>query len=352
VRAVRYQGVHDVALVDTARPTVAAGHALVRVTAAGVCQTDIHVRAADQPMIPVGVILGHEVAGQIAELAPDVEGFSVGDPVIVHPVWSCGHCRMCVAGQENACRNTGDRLYPAPTPGVSVDGGMAEFVSVPVRALVPADGIEPGLAAVLADAGIVPYHSINAVKDVLRPGSWAVVIGIGGLGQFAVELLRELTGASIVALDVRDASLDAVRDRVDHAFRSDTPEVVDQVLGVTGEYGAHFVLDLVGNSATLALSGELVAPYGAIRVPGLSDGVFEFETSQTAVSLPWGASITRPYSGTHQDLFDLVALTRTGRIGAQLTRYPFERAIDALDDLQAGKITGRAVLMMDAPPAV
>lgn len=348
MRAIQYRGVQDVAIVDVPRPTLTAGHALVRVTAAGVCQTDVHVRAAKEAMIPPGVILGHEIAGTIEQVADDVEGYGVGDEVIVHPVWSCGRCSMCIAGQENACRNTGNRLYPAPTPGVSIDGGMAEYVSVPVRALVPTPGLDPAFAAILADAGIVPYHSINAVRDILRPGTSAVVIGIGGLGQFAVQLLRELTPARVIALDTRDSSLDSVRSSVDAALRSDSSDIIEQVLAVTGEYGAEFVLDLVGNDATMALAGQVVAPYGAIRVPGLSDGVFGFETSQTQTTLPWGASMTRPYSGTHQDLRDLVALATTGRITANVTRYPFDRALEALDDLQAGKINGRAVIDMSA----
>jgi propanol-preferring alcohol dehydrogenase len=347
MRAIQLVHVGDVHETEVDKPTVAAGHVLLRVTAAGVCQTDIHIRNATEQMIPDGVVLGHEIAGEVVELAPDVERISIGDQVIVHPVWSCGVCRMCIAGKQNACQNTGNRLYPAATPGVSVNGGMAEFVAVPASALVPAVGLDPAFAAVLADAGIVPYHSINATKDLLRPGSTAVVIGIGGLGQFAVELLRELTGAKIIALDIRDSSLAAVRDRVDHTFHSDDPGVAAQVLDVTAGYGADVVLDLVGNNATLKLAGAIVAPYGAIRVPGLSDGVFEFETSQTSVSLPWGASITRPYSGTYQDLHDLVALAQTGRLRANLTRYPFAEALTAFDDLQAGKINGRAVLVMD-----
>jgi len=351
MRALQYRGVRDVAIVEVDKPSILPGHVLVRVTAAGVCQTDVHVRDSPEPMIPPGVVLGHEIAGDVAAVADDVEGFVEGEQVIVHPVWSCGRCRMCIAGQENACRNTGNRLYPAPTPGVSVDGGMAEYVAVPASALVPADGLDPAFAAVLADAGIVPYHSINAAKEQLRPGSWAVVIGIGGLGQFAVELLREITGARVVALDVRDAPLDSVRDRVDHAFRSDAPDIVERVLQATGEYGADFVLDLVGNNATLALSGQIVAPYGAVRVPGLSDGVFAFETSQTSTSLPWGASLTRPYSGTHQDLHDLVALARTGRLTANLVPYAFDEVVSALDDLQAGRINGRAVVVMGREPS-
>ena len=347
MRAIQLVRIGEVAPTEVPEPTIGAGEVLVRVTAAGVCQTDIHVRRSTERMIPDGIVLGHEMAGEVVEMADDVQHVELGDEVIVHPVWSCGVCRMCIAGQQNGCRNTGNRLYPAPTPGVSVDGGMADYVAVKASALVPAHGLDPAFAAVLTDAGIVPYHSINATKDLLRPGSTAVVIGIGGLGQFAVELLRELTAAYVIALDVKDAALVAVEDRVDHSFRSDDPDVAGQVLALTGEYGADVVLDLVGSSQTLALSGAIVAPYGAIRVPGLSDGVFPFETSQTSVSLPWGASITRPYSGTHQDLHDLVAVALTGRIKANLTRYGFDDGMQAFDDLEAGKINGRAVIVMD-----
>lgn len=346
MRAIQYLGINHVAEREVPRPDVADGHVVLEVAAAGVCQTDIHMRASPQQMVPSGVIFGHEIAGHIVEVAEDVEGFAMGDLVVVHPVWSCGRCRQCIAGRENACINTGGRMLPAPTPGVTVAGGMAEYVAVPASALVPAGDLDPPLAAVLTDAALVPYHSIHAARDLLRPGSAAVIVGVGGLGQFAVQMLRALTGVRIIALDVKEEALAAVRDDVDHAFRSDDPGVMNAVLGAAGDYGADFVLDLVGNDATLALAGAVVAPYGAIRVPGLSDGVFRFETSQLATSLPWGASLTRPYSGTHQDLHDVVALARTGSIHANLTHYSFDESLHAFDDLEAGKINGRAVIVM------
>lgn len=346
MRAIQYLGVHRVEHTIVPRPNVEPGHVLLRVEAAGICQTDIHLRASPEQMIPSGVVLGHEIAGRVVETADDVENLSPGDLVAVHPVWSCGRCRQCVAGRQNACLRTGGRMFPAATPGISVDGGMADFVAVPASALVEANGVDPGFAAVLPDAGLVPFHSINAAKEVLRPGATAVVIGMGGLGQFAVELLRTLTSVRIIALDIKEAALGMVRDKVDHTFFADDPHAAERVLEAAGGYGADFVLDLVGNSATLKLAGDVVAPYGAIRVPGLGDGVFEFETSQLSLSLPWGASISRPYSGTHQDLHDLVALAKTHAIEINLVRYSFDDALSAFDDLEAGKINGRAVITM------
>ncbi|MFF5989155.1 alcohol dehydrogenase catalytic domain-containing protein [Prauserella flavalba] len=328
-------------------PTATPGRVLLRVAAAGICHTDVHFRASPHPAIPPGTVLGHEIAGTIVERGDGVTSFAVGDQVIVHPVWSCGTCRQCVAGVTNACLSTAGRLSQPPVPGVSVDGGLAEFVAVPATALVAADALDPAFAATLTDAGLVPYHSINAVGDLLRPGSCAVVIGIGGLGQFAVEILRASTVAKVIALDVRQQALDEVRAKVDHTFVSTDDDIAEKVLRAAGGHGADLVLDLVGTTTTLALAGAVVAPYGTIRVPGQGDGTLQFETARTSTTLPRGATISRPYSGTRQDLVDLVALARTGCLTTRITHYGFENALTAFDDLENGRLVGRAVVIMD-----
>lgn len=136
MRAIQYLGVNNVAITNIDAPAVTPGYVLLRVTAAGVCQTDIHVRASAEQILPSGVVLGHKIAGTIVETADDVTYFTVGDAVIVHPVGSCGMCRQCVAGRENACLNTAGRMSPSATPGVSVNVGIADFVSVPQSVLV------------------------------------------------------------------------------------------------------------------------------------------------------------------------------------------------------------------------
>ena len=347
MQAIQYAGVGQVVHTEVPDPVPAPGCVLVRVAAAGICQTDVHIRSNSKLAIPAGTVLGHEIYGTVAGFGDGVTNLHLGSRVIVHPVFSCGSCRNCVAGFTNACLNTAGRLSPPPVPGVSVDGGLAEFVVAPVTAMVPADGLDPALAAILADAGLVPYHSVNAVRDLLRPGSSAVVIGIGGLGQFAVSILRETTAAKIIALDVRPQALETVRSGVDHAFLATEEYVVESVLAAAGGFGAELVLDLVGTSTTLRLAGAVVAPYGAIRVPGQGGGTFPFETDRTSTKLPRGASIVRPYSGTRSELVDLVALARTGRLDAGINRYRFEDALTAIDDLENGRITGRAVVVMD-----
>lgn len=347
MRALQYLGAGHVARTEVPTPVAGPGRVLLRVAAAGICHTDVHFRAAPRPAIPVGTVLGHEIAGTVVELGNGVTSCAVGDEVIVHPVWSCGHCGQCVAGLTNACHATAGRLNQPPVPGVSADGGLADYVAVPATALVAANGLDPAFAATLTDAGLVPYHSINTVRDLLRPGSCAVVIGIGGLGQFAVELLRRSTMARIIAVDVRQRALDDVRSTVDRALLANDEGIVANVLRATGKYGAEVVLDFVGSTTTLALAGAVVAPYGAIRVPGQGDGTFPFETSRTSTTLPRGATISRPYSGTHQDLVDLIALTRTHPLNTHITRYDFDDALSALDDLENGRLVGRAVIVMD-----
>jgi propanol-preferring alcohol dehydrogenase len=328
-------------------PEIRPHEVLLKVAAAGVCHTDVSIRHEMTDIYPAGLVLGHEIAGHISRVGEGVTGWAPGELAIVYPCWSCGACRECVAGRQNACRETGGRLMPPPTPGVTVSGGMAEYIAVPASALVHADGLDPAVAAVLPDAALVPYHSIRAVEDHLRPGSTAVVIGLGGLGHLAIQMLRALTAAHVVALDVNEAALDAVRENVDLALRSNEEGVADRILAFTGGYGADVVLDFVGIDATLHLAGAVIARYGAIRVPGLGCGVLPFETSQSSTTLPWGASLIKPYSGTYNDLREIVALARQERIAPVIQRYPFDEALNALDDLEAGKIHGRAVLILE-----
>lgn len=332
------------ALTDIPVPAITSSEVLVRVTAAGVCQTDVHIRSGQQGRVPVGLVLGHEIAGEIAAVGDAVSGWSVGDKVVVYPCWSCGVCLPCVAGRRNACLNTGGRLVPPPVPGVSVNGGMAEYVSVPATALVAIGDLAPVVAATLADAGLTSYHSVGAVRDVLVPGATAVVVGAGGLGHLALQILRALTPARVVVMDISDDALEAVRAHADVCVRSDSPDAADTVLAATGGAGADAVLDFVGVDATLRLDADMVAPYGIIRIVGQGGGHLSLQADPLTF-LPRGVTVVaRPYSGSFMDLRQAVALARSGDLAPAVTRYPFDQALVALDDLAAGRIHGRAVL--------
>jgi propanol-preferring alcohol dehydrogenase len=347
MQAVRYTGVGQLDMDDVPMPAVRSGQVLLRVRAAGICQTDIHLRSSPQVTLPLGLVMGHEICGTVERVAPDVTSVGVGDTVVVYPIWSCGGCRQCLAGRQNACRRTPDRMTPPPVPGVSVDGGLAEYVVAPATALVPAEGLDHAFAATLGDAGLVPYHCIVDGADPLGPGSSAAVIGLGGLGQFAVAILRAVTRATVVGVDVRESALEASARHLDLGVLAGDPRVAQQILAVTGSHGADLVLDFVGSTETLALAVRLVAPYGRIRVPGQGGGHIEISTDRATSSLPRGATISRPYSGRRSDLEQLVALATTGAIDTDVTRYSFADYTQAFDDLEAGRVVGRAVIVMD-----
>jgi propanol-preferring alcohol dehydrogenase len=225
---------------------------------------------------------------------------------------------------------------------------MAEYVVVPVTSVVHAETLAPELAAVLPDAATVPYHAIYSCRDLLTPGASALIIGVGGLGQFAVSILRAVTPARVIAVDIRDSALETVRNQVDAVLNSNSDNLPDRVVTAAGGHGPDLVLDFVGSDATLRLATSVVAPYGTVWVPGQAGGTFTIDTDRRTTTIPRGATIVgRPYAGTRQNLTEVVALAANGSITAPITTYPFADALHALDDLDAGRIVGRAVLTME-----
>jgi alcohol dehydrogenase, propanol-preferring len=346
MKALRLKQVGTVSVESVALPAVGHADVLLRVMAAGVCQTDVHIRHDPQQSTPSGTILGHEIAGEIVRLGGGVQNWRLGDRVVVHPCWACHVCAQCRAGRENACQGNGGRLRPPPTPGVSVNGGMAEYAVVPSSSIIGIGDLDPAVAAILADAGLAPYHSVRLLRERLTPGTTAVVIGVGGLGQFAVQILKLLTAAKIIALDVSDAALAMVADTADVTLRADSAEAAASVMAATQDLGAEAVIDLVGSDATLRLASSILAPYGAIQAIGLAGGSAPFETTlSSSIGLPWGATFMKPYSGSYRDLVEVIALARAGKLKATIQRFRLDEAVNALDALAAGRIRGRAVLI-------
>lgn len=344
MNAVRFKSAGVVSYEPVNVPEIQGHEVLLKVLAAGLCQTDIHIRHDSLGRMPQGITLGHEIAGEVVEVGRDCTGLDIGDKVVVHPCWSCGRCNACISGRENACQSAGGRT-PPPTPGVSVNGGMADYVAVPASALVPIGDLDPAFAAILADAGLAPYHSVRLTKHRLGVGSTAAVIGVGGLGQFAVQFFRELTSAKIIAVDISEKALQAVEPYCDMQLLA-SDSVGQQLLDYTDRNGVDVVIDLVGNDQSLRLAASVIAPYGAIQVIGLSGGQIPFEaTQESSVNLPWGASIMKPYSGSYQDLADVIALAKEGRITAAIERNAMADAVNIFDKLECGGVCGRAVLI-------
>ena len=210
MQAVRFVGVGRPAQVDDVpKPAAGPGQVLIKIGGAGVCHSDLHVMEEDLGFRPP-FTLGHENAGWVAALGEGVAGFKEGDAVAVYGPWGCGRCHSCQLSMENYCENWAQ--MDGFGGGLGLDGGMADYMLVPsARLLVPLGELSPAKAAPLSDAALTPYHAIKRALPHLNADSTVVVIGVGGLGHMAIQLLRVLAPVHIVAADVDDKKLEQAK---------------------------------------------------------------------------------------------------------------------------------------------
>lgn len=330
-------------LCEVAAPEPGPGQVIIKVAAAGACHSDLHLMDWPEGQLPwtLPFTLGHENAGWVHEVGDGVEGLSRGQPVLVYGPWGCGRCRACRLGRENLCERAAE--IPAMGGGLGRDGGMAEFMLVPSpRLLVPLGDLDPVLAAPLADAALTPYHAMAASLPALHPGSTAVVIGAGGLGHMAIQLLKALSPARVVAVDLDRERLEAALALgADHAVESSAAGAADEIRRQSGGLGAQLVLDLVGSDATLALGARVLKPEGRLSIVGLALGTLPV----SFFALPYDAEVATSYWGTVTELMDLVDLARAGRIRVEVETAPLDQAIETYARLRRGEIRGRAVVV-------
>jgi alcohol dehydrogenase, propanol-preferring len=318
-------------------PEPGPGEVRVRIGGAGACHSDIHIRHGEIPGLPpMPRILGHENAGWVDALGPGATGFEPGEPVVVYGGWGCGQCRFCLGGQEQMC----DTLAWG---GLGPSGGYAEYLVVPgTRHLVRIGDLDPTAAAPLTDAGLTPYRAVRKVEPSLIAGSSAFLIGAGGLGQMAVQLVKLLTPARAIVADIsaekRQAALDLGADAaVDPA----DGDAVEQIMEATGGEGAAAVLDLVGTDETLALAAASIGRQSTVVVVGLAGGSVPFGF----FTWPPEAVLTSSNWGSRNELQEVVALARAGLIQVRVERSPLEQINDVFARLEQGQIGGRAVLV-------
>ena len=208
------------------------------------------------------------------------------------------------------------------------------------RLLVPLGDLDPRDAAPLSDAALTPYHAIKLALHQLVPGTSAVVIGVGGLGHMAVQILRALSPARVIATDIDPGKLELARAvGAEHTVASGE-HAAEEIRELTGGRGATLVLDCVGNNATLALDAQVVAKGGAVMVIGVAGGTLEYRFN----TLPSDASLTHPYWGSAIELAEVLELARSGHITAHAEHFPLERVADAYERMQNGTLSGRAVI--------
>ncbi|MFI7612051.1 NAD(P)-dependent alcohol dehydrogenase [Nonomuraea terrae] len=323
-------------------PEPGPGQVLVKVAAAGVCHSDLAVMSVPGEALPfpLPLVLGHEGAGTVAALGAGVTRWQVGDAVAVYGAWGCGLCAACAEGRENYCpRAAGLGIFP---PGLGAAGAIAEYLLVDdARHLVPLGDLDPVRAVPLTDAGLTPYHAIKRTLPKLRPGGTAVVIGVGGLGHVGVQLLRALSPATVVALDVSEDKLALAREVGAHETLLPDEHAAAAVRALTDGLGARAVFDFVGAPATVALAGAVAGLDGDIVIAGLGGGRLPVGFG----ALPYGTTVTTTYWGTRAELIEVLDLARTGAVEVHVETYTLDRAPDAYARLHDGKVHGRAVIL-------
>jgi len=340
VKAVRLHKFHSAPVIDEV-PEPKITHPLdviVKIGGAGVCRTDLHIIEGqwDSRMgTPLPYILGHENAGWVSEIGSAVTNVAVGDTVILHPTPTCGLCHACRAGDDMHCENSS-------FPGLSRDGGMAEYLLTSARACVKLDpSTRPADVAALADAGITAYHAVRKALPLLYPGTTAVVIGAGGLGHIGVQCLAALSATRIIVVDRHPDALKLAEDLgAAHTVVADGGHV-DAVKDLTGGNGAHVVLDFVAEQGAEMDAWNMTAPGGSDFVIGYGGTV----TIPTLDIISTERNIIGNIVGTYNELAELMALAQAGQVTLHTKAYPLDAAPDALADLDAGRVRGRAILV-------
>jgi propanol-preferring alcohol dehydrogenase len=343
MRAVQYTTIGsgpEVVEIDTPEP--GPGQVRLKVSAAGLCHSDWFVMDLPQEAYGYGLplTLGHEGAGTVDAVGDGVTGVAVGDAVAVYGPWGCGLCHACAQGAENYCVRAAE-LGITP-PGLGSPGALAEFLLVDdVRHLVPLGDLDPVQTVSLTDAGLTPYHSIKHNLSRLPAGSTAVAIGAGGLGHVGIQILRAITGATVIALDISEEKL-ALAEQVGahHCLRSDA-EAAAAIRRLTGGVGAQAVFDFVGNSPTLEIARQSVAVDGVIEIVGIGGGLLPTGFFST----PFGVSVRAPYWGTRAELMEVLELARIGAVHVEVEQYAMEEAPEAYRRLHEGTVRGRAVVV-------
>lgn len=346
MRALRYTLVGSPPeVVEVATPEPPPGGARVRITAAGACHSDTFLMSLPEEQLAamgcrVPMTLGHEGVGVVDAVGAAVFGVEVGTPVAVYGPWGCGHCYPCSQGKENYC--TEAAALGIRPPGLGADGTMADHLLVPdVRHLVPLDGLDPVGAVALTDAGLTPYHAIRGSLPKLVPGSTAVVIGAGGLGHVAIQILRGLTAATVIALDVSNEKLAlATEVGAQYVYLSDA-DAAGHIRDHVGPRGATAVFDFVTTQPTIDLGQAVLGAEGDLVLVGVGAG----QTQVGMLAMPYDATIRAPYWGSRPELVEVLELARAGVIHVATETFSLDQAPEAYRRLHDGTLLGRAVVV-------
>ena len=338
--------------VDQPTPQPAGTQVLIKVKAAGVCHSDLHIWEGGYDLghgrkplslkdrgVSLPRTMGHETVGEVLAFGPDAKAdyhgdLKAGDIALVYPWLGCGKCAVCLAGEENMCA----KPYLL---GVHCDGGYADHMTVPhPKYLLNLKGLDPVTAAPYACSGVTTYSALKKVeKDFDSP---IVIFGAGGLGLMALSLLKAMGGKGAIVVDI-DARKREAAERAGALATVDgaAPDALEQLAGKAGG-PIKAVIDLVGNAATTQLGFDCLTKGGKLVIVGLFGGGATWALPLIPIK---AITIQGSYVGNLRETQELLDLVRSKKIAPiPVTPMPLAQANQALTDLQKGKLVGRAVL--------
>ena len=317
-------------------PTPGEGEVLVKVSATGVCHTDLHAANGDWPTKPTPPFVpGHEGVGLVAAVGPGVKSLREGDAVGI--AWlhdACGHCEFCGSGWETLCAEQHNSGY-------SVNGSFAEYAigSANFVARLPKDANFAELAPILC-AGVTTYKGVKETEA--RPGEWIAISGLGGLGHIAVQYAKAM-GLHVAALDVTQDKLDLARTLgADFAVNAKDPDAVAKVVEATGG-GAHGVLVTAVSVPAFAQAIGMARRKGTVALVGLPPGEFPIPIFNVVLNR---ITIRGSIVGTRKDLAEALAFAAEGKVRAHIHEAKLDDINQIFSDLEAGKVDGRMVMTM------
>jgi alcohol dehydrogenase/propanol-preferring alcohol dehydrogenase len=334
-------------------PQPAGTKVLIKVKAAGVCHSDLHIWEGGYELghgrkplslkdrgVSLPLTMGHETVGEIIAFGPDVKesdkaGLRVGDVVLAYPWLGCGKCKTCIGGDENMC------IVKPSALGVYCDGGYADHMTVPhPKYLLDLKGLDPVTAAPYACSGVTTYSALKKVESAFDTP--IVIIGAGGLGLMALSLLKAMGGKGAIVVDIDAKKREAAAEGGALAIvDGGAADALEQLIKAAGE-PIRAVIDLVGNAKTAQLGFDCLTKGGKLVMVGLFGGGAPWALPLIPIK---AITIQGSYVGNLRETQELLDLVRTKKIAPiPVTSMPLAKANEALVDLQKGRLVGRAVL--------
>ncbi|WP_055475577.1 NAD(P)-dependent alcohol dehydrogenase [Gordonia sp. HS-NH1] len=340
MRAVQVVGYHDKLQLNEVPAPVVTGplDVIVKIGGAGVCRTDLHILEGqweEKSGVALPYTIGHENAGWVDSIGDAVTNVAVGDKVILHPLITCGLCRACRFGDDVHCENS-------QFPGIDTNGGYAEYLKTTARSVVRIDdSLEPADVAALADAGLTAYHAAAKVARMTRPGDTCVVIGAGGLGHIGIQVLAAISAVRIVVVDRNPDAVELAQQIGADVGVVAVGSHVEKVLELTGGHGAEAVLDFVGEGGATAEGTAMLRRAGNFFVVGYGENINVPTIDVISTEINYIGNLV----GSYNDLGELMDLAARGKVKLHTSTYALDDFQQALDDLDAGRVRGRAILV-------